>query len=93
MLVRGRHFIRVFVRRISIEIEHKMPFYNLLKLLRKLQPPPKRVIINRAISRPCQQLDNAVGTNNTLPFLAVIFFVARVSRALLFIACRATETS
>jgi len=52
MLVRGNHSIRVFVRRISIEIEYKMPFYNLLKLLKKLQPPPNRLIINRAKKWP-----------------------------------------
>jgi hypothetical protein len=38
MPVRGKHFIGVSVRRISIEIEYRVPFHNPLNLLRKLRP-------------------------------------------------------
>lgn len=91
MLVRGKHSIRVFVRRISVEIEHRMPFHNPLKLLRKLRPPLDGLVVDRTKEWPYQRLDNAIGANNLLPFLVMILLVPRVGRALLFIACRTTE--
>jgi hypothetical protein len=93
MLIRGNHSTRVFIGRTSVEIEHRMHFRNPLKSLYEAGPSPNGLFVDRTKEWSYQRPEDAICTNDALPLLAMLLFVARVGRALLFIACGPTEPS
>jgi hypothetical protein len=93
MLIWSNHSIKVFIRRISVEIEHRMPFHNPLKPLCEAGPSPNGPVVDRTKEWSYQRPEDAICTNDAMPLLAMLLFGARVGRALLFIACGSTEPS